>query len=235
MWCSAQPPLALVHRQHDGKQYIWEILVHWSLCSCVTSSPGLQQQADVDAEVNGYTKQAATWFKLEGFPGGIGVPFTGRGRQPSTPETNFPCSETRPCRISKPSVSKGKQKCCYLLHNTSVLIRALISSQGKLKSGDIYKTHTLSHTHTEAKHNQAGSASSNQEKNNCRNSVKSARWDQLALLCQWADGLCSCSWTQMLPLFGNSSVLHGDNSGSVCHLVLSQTITWLNGNILIMQ
>lgn len=47
------------------------------------------------------------------------------------------------CGISKPSVTKGNQKCFYLLHNTDVLIRALISSEGKLKSDDLYKTHTL--------------------------------------------------------------------------------------------
>lgn len=34
------------------------------VCFCVTSSPGLQQHADDDAELNSYTKQAATWFKL---------------------------------------------------------------------------------------------------------------------------------------------------------------------------
>lgn len=133
------------------KQYILKILVHRSLCSCVTCSPWLQQQAIVATDVNRVIKkQAATLFKTrEGFPGGNGVPFTGRGHQRGAPETNFPCSETRLCRISKPSASEGNQKCCYLLHNTDVLIRALISSEGKLESDDMYKTHTLSLTHTQ--------------------------------------------------------------------------------------
>lgn len=172
----------------------------------------------------------------QGIPGGIGVLFTGRGHQPSTPETNFPCSETRPCRISKPSVSKGKQKCCYLLHNTDVLIRALISSEGKLKSGDMYKTHTLSHTHTKVKYNQTGSASRNQEKNNCRNSVKSAH-TEISWLC-FVSELMGCVESFLHPNIAIVCQLRCAAQGQSspgCHLILFQTITWLNGNILIMQ
>lgn len=124
----------------------------------------------------------------------MSVPFTGRGHQPGTPGTNLPCSETRLCRISNPSVSKGNQKCFYLLHNTDVLIRALISSEGKLKSDDMYKnTHSplsLSHTHRQSIIRQTAEAEI--KKNNCRNSVKNAGpRGQVAILCQQAGCL---SW-----------------------------------------
>lgn len=137
-------------------------------------------------------KQAATLFKTqEEFPRGTSVPFTGRGHQPGTPGTNSPCSETRLCRISKPSVSKGNQKCFYLLHNTDVLIRALISSEGKLKSDDMYKTHTLlSLSHAQRQSIIRWTVEAEIKKNNCRKSVKNARLgDQVAFLCQQAGWL----------------------------------------------
>lgn len=171
----------------------------------------------------------------------MSVPFTGRGHRPATPGTNFPCSETRLCRISKPSVSKGNQKCFYLLHNTDVLIRAPISSEGKLKSDDMCKTHTLlsvSLSHTQRQSVLRQTVEAEIKKNNCRNNVKNARpRDQVAFLCQEAGWLYGVTLPlKQLHLLSNSlRTLYRDNPDLLCLFVLLHTITWLNDNLLIIQ